>query len=107
MEKIDTVATMRIKAAELRAAGKSVALVPTMGALHAGQEWLIRAGAQRAEVVIVSIFVNPLAFGPNEVMANYPRSFDEDVKRCEACGAHIVFAPAVEEMVPRGHSSQV
>jgi pantoate--beta-alanine ligase len=107
MEKIDSVAKMRLYAAAARAAGKTIALVPTMGALHAGQEALVRAAVQRANVVIVSIFVNPLAFGPNEFMANYPRSFDEDVKKCEACGAQAVFAPSIEEMVPKGHSSQV
>lgn len=107
MQKIESVSEMRSLAAELRAQGKSVALVATQGALHAGQEALIRAAAQTAQVVIVSIFVNPLQFGPNEVIANYPRSLAEDVALCERCGAHVVFAPAVEEIYPRGYATYV
>ena len=107
MQKIESVTEMRSVAAQLRNQGKSIALVPTMGALHAGQEALIRAAAQKAAVVVVSIFVNPLQFGPNEVMANYPRSMADDLKLCEAAGAHIVFAPSVEEMYPRGYSTYV
>ncbi len=98
---------MRMVAAQWRAAGKSLALVPTMGALHAGQEALIRAAATQADVVIVSTFVNPLQFAPNELIAKYPRSFDEDLKLCERCGAAIVFAPATEEIFPRGYSTYV
>lgn len=98
---------MRTAVSALRTEGKSIALVPTQGALHAGQEALIKAAVQRADVVIVSIFVNPLQFGPNEVIANYPRSFDADLALCEKCGAHLVFAPAAEEIYPRGFSSYV
>jgi pantoate--beta-alanine ligase len=107
MQKIESVSEMRSVAAGLRAQGKKIALVPTMGALHAGQEALIRAATERADIVVVAIFVNPLQFGPNEVIANYPRSFAEDLKLCEAAGAHIVFAPSVEEMYPRGYSTYV
>ncbi len=107
MQTITTTNEMQTVAAQLRAAGKSLALVPTMGALHAGQEALIRAAAARADVVIVSIVVNPLQFAPNEIMSKYPRSFDEDVKLCERCGAAIVFAPGAEEIYPRGFSSYV
>lgn len=98
---------MRSVAADLRAQGKTIALVATQGALHAGQEALIRAAVQSAQVVIVSIFVNPLQFGPNEVMANYPRSLAEDVALCQRCGAHSVFAPAAEDIYPRGYSTFV
>ncbi|MDB6170295.1 MAG: pantoate--beta-alanine ligase [Verrucomicrobia bacterium] len=107
MQKIESVSEMRSTAAQLRSQGKTLALVPTMGALHAGQETLIRAAAKKADVVVVAVFVNPLQFGPNEVIANYPRSFAEDLKLCEASGAHVVFAPSVEEMYPRGYSSYV
>src|SRR5437868_6042073 len=107
MQKIESVSEMRSVAAGFRAAGKKIALVPTMGALHGGQETLIRAAAQKAEIVVVAIFVNPLQFGPNEVIANYPRSFAEDLKLCEAAGAQVVFAPSVEEMYPRGYSTYV
>ncbi len=68
---------------------------------------LIKAAAQRADVVIVSIFVNPLQFGPNEMIANYARSFEADLALCETCGAHLVFAPAAEEIYPRGVSTYV
>ena len=107
MRKIETVSEMRAAAAQLKAQGKTIALVPTMGALHAGQEALIRAAVAKADVVVVSLFVNPLQFGPNEMVANYPRSMPEDLQLCESCGAHIAFTPAVEEFYPRGFSTYV
>jgi pantoate--beta-alanine ligase len=107
MKKIESVSEMRSIAAQLRVEGKTIALVPTMGALHAGQEALIRVAVEKAEVVVVAIFVNPLQFGPNEVIANYPRSSEEDEKLCTAAGAHFIFAPSVEEMYPRGYSTFV
>ncbi len=107
MQKIHSVSEMRSLAAEYHAQGKTVALVPTQGALHIGQEALIRAAAEKAQVVIVSIFVNPLQFGPNEVIANYPRSFESDLAVCERCGAHVVFAPTVEEIYPKGYATYV
>lgn len=107
MQKIVTVTEMRTLAAELKAAGKTLALVATQGALHAGQEGLIRAAGERADVVIVSVFVNPLQFGPNEPIAHYPRRFEADVTLCEAAGADVVFAPAQEEIYPRGFSTFV
>ena len=107
MKKIESVAEMMAVAAAWRAAGKTVALVPTMGALHAGQEALIRAAVAKADVVVVSIFVNPLQFGPNEVLASYPRSLEQDLALCEACGVQAAFVPPVEVMFPRGHASFV
>ena len=107
MQKIESVSEMRSVAAQLKASGQSIALVPTMGALHAGQAALIRAAGQKAKVVIVSIFVNPLQFGPNETMANYPRSMAEDLALCEACGAQIVFLPTVAEIYPKGYSTYI
>ncbi len=107
MLKIATVPEMRSHAAELKAFGRTIALVATQGALHAGQEALIRAAADAGHAVIVSLFVNPLQFGPNEVIANYPRSFDADLALCEASGADAVFAPSLEEMYPRGYSTYV
>lgn len=107
MQKIQSVSEMRTLAAALKAQGKTIALVATQGALHAGQEALIRAAVGTADVVVVSIFVNPLQFGPNEVIANYPRSFAEDVALCQRCGAHLVFAPAAEDLYPRGYSTFV
>jgi len=107
MQKIESVSEMRSVAAQLKASGKTIALVPTMGALHAGQEALIRAAVKKANVVIVSLFVNPLQFGPNETMANYPRSIAEDLQLCEACGAHIVFVPSAAEIYPKGYSTYI
>jgi pantoate--beta-alanine ligase len=107
MKKIESIAEMVAFAAELRAAGKTIGLVPTMGALHAGQEALMRTATVKADAVIVSLFVNPLQFGPSEVAAKYPRSLAADLKLCEAAGADCVFVPAEEEMFPRGYSTFV
>ncbi len=87
----------------LRNAGRNVALVPTMGALHAGHRQLIReAQVMQNTVVVVSIFVNPLQFGPNEDLAKYPRQFSSDVDICREERVGIVFAPSVEDMYPAG-----
>jgi pantoate--beta-alanine ligase len=107
MRKITTVADMRTAAAGLRAEGKSIALVPTMGALHAGHAALIAAAEARADFVVVSIFVNPLAFGPNELFAAYPRSPDADCRLCEELKVDAVFMPSTEEFFPRGYSTFV
>ena len=107
MRKITTVADMRTAVAGLRAEKKSIALVPTMGALHAGHAALIAAAAARADVVVVSVFVNPLAFGANEIFASYPRCPDADLKLCEELKVDAVFMPTTEEMFPRGYSTFV
>lgn len=89
--------------AELRNALKSktaVALVPTMGNLHAGHIHLATLAKQHAQCVVVSIFVNPLQFGANEDLASYPRTLDADCEKLEAAGVDIVFAPNVQEMYP-------
>ena len=80
----------------------SVGVVMTMGALHEGHDVLIRAARARTEYVVVTIFVNPLQFGPNEDFDRYPRTFEADLARCESLGVDVVFAPAVEEMYPSG-----
>ena len=98
---------MRTYAAQVRAAGKTLALVPTQGALHGGQEALVRAAVQRADIVVVSIFVNALQFPPNEIVARYPRSLEADLEVCERSGAHVAFVPAQEEIYPRGFSTHV
>ena len=88
---------------ELRDALKTepgIALVPTMGNLHAGHIRLVEIAKQHAQCVVVSIFVNPLQFGPNEDLANYPRTLDADCEKLKAAGADIVFTPAVTEMYP-------
>ncbi|MFF3441615.1 pantoate--beta-alanine ligase [Streptosporangium sp. NPDC002721] len=78
--------------------GSALALVPTMGALHEGHRSLIRLARERAAHVAVSIFVNPLQFGPAEDFSRYPRTFDADVEICEAEGVSVVFAPSAEDM---------
>lgn len=88
---------------ELRAALKqqaSIAFVPTMGNLHAGHIKLVEVAKQHAECVVVSIFVNPLQFGKNEDLANYPRTLEADCDKLEQIGADFVFAPNVQEMYP-------
>jgi pantoate--beta-alanine ligase len=88
-----------------RAHAGRVALVPTMGALHAGHAALVATGrsAMRAgDAVVVSVFVNPLQFAPGEDLDRYPRTFDEDLALCEAEGVDILFAPSVEEVYPGG-----
>ncbi|MGZ4444547.1 MAG: pantoate--beta-alanine ligase [Nocardioidaceae bacterium] len=90
-----------------RARGRTVGLVPTMGALHHGHASLVREARERADVVVVSIFVNPLQFGPGEDLARYPRTFDADLAVCAAEGADVVFAPAVDEVYPGGEPEVV
>lgn len=99
---LTTIAEVRALVAERRAAGASVALVPTMGALHDGHFALVRRAREIADVVIVSIFVNPLQFGPNEDLDRYPRTLEADVAALTGLGVDVVFAPGVQEMYPRG-----
>lgn len=107
MQKIELVSEMREAAARLKMAGKTVALVQTNGALHAGHAALIALARTRAQVVVVSVFPNPLAFGPSENFAGYPRCPDADIRLCEELGVDVVFLPSAEEMLPRGFSTYV
>jgi pantoate--beta-alanine ligase len=98
MQVARTIDEVRRCVGEARANGKRVGLVPTMGALHVGHVSLIEAAAARCEFVVVSIFVNPTQFGPNEDLSAYPRPFEKDVAICEESGADVVFSPSPEEM---------
>jgi pantoate--beta-alanine ligase len=97
---VDTIETFRKELDATRAEGKTVGLVPTMGALHEGHASLVRKAAAECDVVAVTIFVNPLQFAAHEDLAAYPRTLDADCALAAAAGAHIVFAPSVEEMYP-------
>jgi pantoate--beta-alanine ligase len=107
IEILRTANELRAWSRAARAAGKTVGLVPTMGALHAGHASLIRAAHSRTAAVAVSIFVNPTQFGPNEDYARYPRSFDADCALAESLDADVIFAPSVEEMYPNGAATFV
>ena len=80
----------------------AVGVVMTLGALHEGHEALITAAREQAEYVIVTIFVNPLQFGPNEDFDRYPRTFEADAAICERLGVDVIFAPGLDEMYPNG-----
>jgi len=102
---IETVAGMRDVVAHERSAGRTVALTPTLGALHQGHLAHVERAAELADVRIVSIFVNPTQFGANEDLEKYPRTMDEDLDMLGALGVPYVFAPSVEEMYPKGPTS--
>ena len=99
---VQTIAGIRSELAPLRAAGTSIALVPTLGALHEGHLAHVRRARELADVVVVSIFVNPLQFGANEDLAKYPRDLDGDLAQLEKLGVEFVFAPTAEQMYPDG-----
>lgn len=84
----------------LKSQKKKIGFVPTMGALHSGHLSLIRRARKENDIVVVSIFVNPTQFGPNEDYEQYPRPFKEDVKKCSECNVDFIFYPAVKDMYP-------
>jgi pantoate--beta-alanine ligase len=97
-----TIADMQEAADGARRAGKRIAVVPTMGALHRGHLSLIERARSAADLVVTTIFVNPTQFGPHEDLARYPRPFDADVAAAASAGSDLIFAPSVEEMYPEG-----
>jgi pantoate--beta-alanine ligase len=90
-----------------RAAGRRIALVPTMGALHEGHLELVRAARARAERVVVSVFVNPMQFNRRDDFERYPRVLEDDAARCAAAGVDVVYAPPAALMYPEGFASSV
>jgi len=97
---VRTVAELRKAVSAFRRAGRTIGLVPTMGALHEGHVSLVKGALERGDVPAASIFVNPTQFGPNEDFAAYPRDEAGDFAKLDAAGCRIVFAPAKEEMYP-------
>jgi pantoate--beta-alanine ligase len=102
MKICSSIAEMRAARRAARSEGKTLGLVPTMGALHEGHLSLVRTARAQCDLVVVSIFVNPLQFGPNEDLAKYPRDFDRDRQLLEREGVDFIFSPSVEEMYPAG-----
>jgi pantoate--beta-alanine ligase len=101
------ISALRRAVAQWRAAGETIALVPTMGALHAGHISLVEASRAHARRAIVSIFVNPTQFAPNEDFSAYPRTFEADLAKLAEAGCDGCFAPMAGEMYPQGFATQV
>jgi len=104
---IRTLPNLRRAIAELRARRHTIALVPTMGALHSGHFSLVRIAHRRADRVIVSIFVNPTQFAPNEDLGTYPRTWSADLAALDELKADLVWAPSVETMYPEGFATRI
>ncbi len=104
---VSSVAECRASCVAARGLQNKIGLVPTMGALHSGHRSLIERAREQTSFVVVSIFVNPTQFGPNEDYAKYPRTLEGDLELCRAAGADLVFSPSVEQMVPPGERTRV
>ncbi|MEA4877090.1 MAG: pantoate--beta-alanine ligase [Aminobacterium sp.] len=107
MEVITRIDTMREKLISSRQVGQKIGLVPTMGFLHDGHLSLIRKAAQENDIVVVSVFVNPTQFGPQEDYEEYPRNVERDALLAEEAGATFIFHPSVEEMYPENYETYV
>lgn len=100
MEIVHTIEHVRKSVRQARIEGKTIGLVPTMGALHAGHGSLIEAAVAECDFVVVTIFVNPTQFGPGEDLDKYPHTLEADTAFCEKLGADLIFAPSADEMYP-------
>lgn len=106
MKEIHTIKDLQAELSALKAQGKKVGLVPTMGALHAGHASLVKRSVSENEVTVVSVFVNPTQFNDKNDLVKYPRTLEADCRLLEDCGATFVFAPSVEEMYPQPDTRQ-
>jgi pantoate--beta-alanine ligase len=104
MQILESPSEMQSYALGARADGRSIALVPTMGSLHAAHLSLLRLARERADIVVVSVFVNPTQFGPGEDFDNYPSAFGDDAEACRRAGADILFHPSADTMYASDHS---
>lgn len=107
MEIYNEIAKVRAKVQEWKRAGLTVGLVPTMGYLHEGHKSLMDAAKKQNDRVVVSIFVNPMQFAPNEDFESYPRDLEKDAALCETAGVDLIFHPQAEEMYAQGFCSYV
>ncbi len=107
MQKHVTINAMQDAVRAFKQDGRRIAFVPTMGALHAGHASLIRLAREKGDAVVVSVFVNPLQFGPSEDLLKYPRTPSADAALCEKEKVELLFMPSAEEMFPRGFSTHL
>lgn len=107
MKVVNSVAAVRAEVKSMRMSGGTIGLVPTMGFLHDGHLSLMKRAKEDNDLVVVSIFVNPTQFGPNEDLDSYPRNLERDLELCESVGVDVVFTPTVSEMYPEGYSTYV
>ncbi|MDD3905656.1 MAG: pantoate--beta-alanine ligase [Candidatus Omnitrophica bacterium] len=107
MKVVDTISRMSTLVNIFKKEGKTVGLVPTMGYFHEGHLSLIRAARKHTDVVVVSIFINPMQFGPKEDFEKYPRDLKRDEQMATAAGADIIFYPSVKDIYPAGYSTYV
>jgi len=107
MEVINKIVDMQKQSEGLRLSGEKIGLFPTLGFLHEGHLELIRQGRKISDKLVMSLFVNPTQFGPNEDLDKYPRDMDGDISKAEKEGVDIVFAPSADEMYPDGFQSNV
>ena len=104
---LDSISALRSFVADSRKSGRTIALVPTMGALHDGHIELVRQGLAKADICIPSIFVNPMQFAPTEDLASYPRTLAADLEKLRAVKAGAVYLPRAEEMYPEGFATKI
>ena len=107
MKLLSEIIEMRKESVNVRAKGKVIGLVPTMGALHSGHLSLIEYARKNCDCVVVSIYVNPTQFSPNEDYSQYPRPFEEDCKKAEKYGCDILFFPSSDSMYPKNYMTYV